>query len=222
MNYYNENDPHAAAWLKELIAQNLIAPGEVDERSIEDVKPNELRPFRQCHFFAGIGGWSLALRLAGWPGDRPVWTGSCPCQFRSSAARGRNNAPDLWPHLRRLIAANRPRVVFGEQVAAAGDWFDGVCDDLEAVGYEVGAAILPAISVGKDHARARVYFVCHANGDGESVLPVHAETPRLPGARGQSSKEPRAHGVSTRVAVMRGAGNAIVPQVAAEVIRAVM
>src|SRR6185503_7889007 len=55
MNYYNENDPKTAAWLRELIKANLIAPGEVDERSITDVRPDDLRGFRQCHFFAGIG-----------------------------------------------------------------------------------------------------------------------------------------------------------------------
>jgi DNA (cytosine-5)-methyltransferase 1 len=65
--YYNEHDPFAAAWLRELIADGLIAPGEVDERSIEDVRPDELAGFVQCHFFAGIGVWSLALRQAGVP-----------------------------------------------------------------------------------------------------------------------------------------------------------
>lgn len=77
--YYNENDPFAAAWLTELIKAGCIAPGEVDTRSIEDVCPSDLRGFAQCHFFAGIGVWSYALRLSGWPDDRPVWTGSCPC-----------------------------------------------------------------------------------------------------------------------------------------------
>lgn len=63
--YYNENDPKTAAWLRELIKAGLIADGEVDTRSIVDVRPDDLRGFVQCHFFAGIGGWSYALRLAG-------------------------------------------------------------------------------------------------------------------------------------------------------------
>ena len=60
--YYNEFDPFAAAWLRNLIAQGLIAPGDVDERSIKDVSPDDLRGYTQCHFFAGIGGWSYAAR----------------------------------------------------------------------------------------------------------------------------------------------------------------
>ena len=97
--YYNENDPFAAAWLRELIKAKLIADGEVDERSIELVRPDDLRGFVQCHFFAGIGGWSYALRLAGWPDNREVWTGSCPCQPWSVAGKGdgENDARHLWP-----------------------------------------------------------------------------------------------------------------------------
>jgi len=92
MNYYNEIDPKAAAWLRELIKNNHIADGIVDERSIEDVTPNDLSGFSQCHFFAGIGGWRYALRLAGWPDDKPVWTGSCPCQPFSTAGKGKGAA----------------------------------------------------------------------------------------------------------------------------------
>jgi len=79
MNYYNEFDPGAAAWLRQLVSEGLIPAGIVDERSIEDVHPSDLSGFTQCHFFAGIGGWSRALQLAGWPESKPVWTGSCPC-----------------------------------------------------------------------------------------------------------------------------------------------
>lgn len=86
--YYNENDPYAAQWLRNLITAGHIAKGDVDERSIVDVRADDLRGYTQCHFFAGIGGWSLALRLAGWPDDRPVWTGSCPCQPFSAAGKG--------------------------------------------------------------------------------------------------------------------------------------
>lgn len=65
--WYNEHDPYAAQWLRNLIAARLIAPGDVDERDIRDVTPQELARYDQCHFFAGIGTWSYALRPAGWP-----------------------------------------------------------------------------------------------------------------------------------------------------------
>jgi DNA (cytosine-5)-methyltransferase 1 len=219
-SYYNEFDPFAAAWLRELIKAGEIANGEVDERSIEDVRAADLAGFQQCHFFAGIGGWSLALRLAGWPEDRPVWTGSCPCQRFSSATRGRTVAADMWPEFRRLIGDALPRVVFGEQVAHARGWFDGVCDDVEALGYTVGAAILPAASVGQDHARSRIYFACHANGHSEPVVPVNAEVARLPRHRSNPGVVVPANGLSRDMVALSGFGNAIVPQVAAEVIRA--
>ena len=85
MTYYNEFDPFAAQWLRNLIKAGLIPAGDVDERSITEVKPADLRGYAQCHFFAGIGGWSLALELAGVPESTRLFTGSCPCQPFSSA-----------------------------------------------------------------------------------------------------------------------------------------
>lgn len=166
MNYYNEFDPQAAQWLRNLIAAGLIPPGDVDERSIEDVTPNELRKYTQCHFFAGIGGWPLALALAGWPSDRPVWTGSCPCQPFSAAGRGDGFADQrhLWPAWFHLVRECRPGVIFGEQVASAigHGWLDLVSADLESQGYACGAAVLGAHSVGAPHQRQRLYFVADA------------------------------------------------------------
>ena len=166
--YYNEHDPFAGAWLRELITAGLIADGEVDTRSIVDVQPSDLAGFVQCHFFAGIGGWSYALRLAGWPDDRPVWTGSCPCQPFSAAGSnaGGNDPRHLWPAWYRLIRECRPPVVFGEQVEAAvgHGWLDLVCDDLEREGYACGAVGLPAASVGAPHIRQRLWFVAESNG----------------------------------------------------------
>lgn len=161
--YYNEHDRFAAAWLRELIKDGLIADGEVDERSIEDVLPNEIAGFTQCHFFAGIGGWSLALRLAGWKDERKVWTGSCPCQPFSTAGKGTGFSDErhLWPAFHHLISQCNPPVVFGEQVASAitHGWFDDVSQGLEAQGYAVGAAVLPACAAGRGHPRDRLWFV---------------------------------------------------------------
>jgi len=159
--YYNENDPKAATWLRELIRNGYIANGDVDERSIEDILPNDLAGYTQCHFFAGIGGWSYALRLAGWPDDRAVWTGSCPCQSFSTAGKGGGFADErhLWPAFLHLIRECRPERIFGEQVANALPWIDLISGDLEAEEYAVGAAIVGAHSVGAPHIRQRLYWV---------------------------------------------------------------
>ena len=170
MNYYNEFDPKAAAWLRELIKGGHIANGVVDERSITDVQPDELREYTQCHFFAGIGGWSYALRLAGWPDDRAVWTGSCPCQPFSCAGKqlGTADKRHLWPDFRRLIAQCRPANVFGEQVASAAgrEWLAGVRDDLEAMAYAVGASDLCAAGAGAPHIRQRLFWVANSYSAG--------------------------------------------------------
>lgn len=167
--YYNENDPKAAAWLRELIKVRLIQDGEVDERSIDEVSATELMGYRQCHFFAGIGGWAYALRLAGWPDDRPVWTGSCPCQPFSVAGRGRgyDDERHLWPIWSRLIAECEPSVVFGEQVAskAGRSWLAAVRAEMEAMGYGLGGADLCAAGVGAPHIRQRLWFVAERLGD---------------------------------------------------------
>lgn len=161
--YYNEIDPYAAQWLRNLIAAGHIAPGDVDERSIEDVHPDDLRNYTQCHFFAGIGVWSYALRLAGWPDDRPVWTGSCPCQPFSEAGKGAgfDDERHLWPAWHWLIQERRPAVILGEQVASknAEPWLDLVSSDLEALGFAVGAVAFPSAGIGAPHIRDRLYWV---------------------------------------------------------------
>lgn len=172
--YYNEIDAYAAQWLRNLIGKGLIAKGDVDERSICDVAPEDLHGYTQAHFFAGIGGWSHALRLAGWPDDRPVWTGSCPCQPFSVAGKGlgADDPRHLWPHFHRLIAACKPPVVFGEQVSGAAGygWLDGVRSDLAGEDYACEAFDIPACAVDAPHIRSRLYWVAsdmeHSKGNG--------------------------------------------------------
>ena len=178
---YNEIDPFAAQWLRNLIAAGHIAPGEVDERSIEDVTPDDLRGFTQCHFFAGIGVWSHSLRLAGWPDDHPVWTGSCPCQPFSAAGKGDGFADErhLWPHFFHLISERRPQHVFGEQVASgnANAWFDLVQADLEGLGYAFGLVPFTSAGIGAPHIRERAYWVANA----DSVISDRRGNVRAPG-----------------------------------------
>ena len=189
--YYNENDPFAANWLRALIAAGEIPAGDVDERSIEDVSPIELTAYAQHHFFAGIGGWPYALKLAGWPDDRPVATGSCPCQPYSQAGKRKGAADErhLWPfmlwHIRQLC----PPVIFGEQVASKSSlsWWDLVAHDLESADYATAAFDLPSASVGAPHRRQRLFWVAHTHSkrQQEQRLTVSDEA-QLPGAE-QSS-----------------------------------
>ena len=169
--YYNEIDPYAARWLRNLIKAGHIAVGDVDERSIVDVRADDLKGYDQCHFFAGIGGWSLGLRLAGWPDDRAVWSGSCPCQPLSSAGQRKGHADrrHLWPAFYRLIAQCSPAIIFGEQVASSDgrEWLAGIRADLEILGHACGAADLCSASLGAPHNRPRLYWVAHPNGRGE-------------------------------------------------------
>ena len=196
MNYYNEFDPKAAAWLQQLIDDKQIPNGHVDSRSITEVQPSDLEGFSQCHFFAGIGGWSLALRLAGWPEDRPVWTASLPCQPFSTAGRQRGTEDErhLAPVYLELVRQCKPPVQFGEQVSsklARYEWLPGIRLELEALGYSFGAADLCApcageigegrivrgdqeswerIIIGHPHVRQRLYWVADADSERRSRI----------------------------------------------------
>jgi len=167
--YYNEIESFAAQWLRNLIAAGHIAPGDVDERSIEDVRPSDVAGYAQCHWFAGIGIWSAALRGAGWPDARPIWTGSCPCQPFSQGGKGGGFADErhLWPAWFWLIEQCRPRAIAGEQVASSGGvaWLDLVSTDLEGAGYTIGPTDTCAAGFGAPQIRQRLYWVADAAGE---------------------------------------------------------
>ncbi|MFG1302684.1 DNA cytosine methyltransferase [Xanthobacter autotrophicus] len=169
--YYNDTNKAACAVLLEQIAGGVIPFGDVDDRSIKDIQPDDLRGYTQCHFFAGGGLWAVAARLAGWPDERPLWTGSCPCQPFSVAGKGagKDDPRHLWPHFHRLIRASRPPVVMGEQVAgkAGYDWFDGVRADLAGENYASRGVDIPTLAVDAPHERNRLYWV--AVGDANSA-----------------------------------------------------
>jgi DNA (cytosine-5)-methyltransferase 1 len=214
---YNEIEPYAANWLVNLIAAGEIADGRVERRSIADLTPDDVSGSGQRHFFAGIGVWSYALRLVGVADDADVWTGSCPCQPFSAAGAGRgaDDERHLWPAWYRLIRECRPPIVFGEQVASRAGlhWLAAVSADLAGLGYAVGAADLPAASVGAPHIRQRLFWVAYADpsglrqlgsglptdgypqprsdadGRGEESGLVHANEPQSREARGSSPKD---------------------------------
>lgn len=235
--YYNEIDPLKAEVLREAIKANAIAPGDVDERSITDVEPNELVGYTQCHFFAGGGFWSLAARLAGWPDSRTLWTGSCPCQPHSGAAAERKlgflDPRDLWPTWFTLIKERRPECVFGEQVDDSSSWIDRMHADLESEDFAVGAVDFPACAVDAPHIRMRTYFVadtyeagfgeqCRAFTMASQLISVERSSRRTrfgnhatPGELGklrrhESGTPLMANGYPNRVGILRIAGDGIV------------
>jgi len=260
--YYNEWEPYCAQWLRNLIDAGHLPPGDVDERSITDVEPEELKGYSQHHFFAGIGGWALAARLAGISESERIVTGSPPCQPFSTAGKrgGYSDERHLAPQWLRLVAAIRPDWVFGEQVAAAirkDDWLDDLLDALEGEGYATGAIVLPACSVGAPHIRQRLWVVARLADSNDKGLqgsrePFYKhETTKWcveercdfqgsvdtdvwrqafiakQGADGRFRPMPQencsgADGLPHRVGAIRAYGNAVVPQVAAEVMKEVM
>jgi site-specific DNA-cytosine methylase len=168
--FYNEHDPYAAQYLRNLIEADVIAPGVVDSRDIQEIEPWELIGYTQVHMFAGIGIWSGALRAAGWPDDEPIWTGSCPCQPFSNAGQKKGFSDDrhLWPFWRNLIAQCRPASHLLASKLRAKDgriWLDIVSTDVEALGFAFGAADLCAAGFGGAHIRQRNYFVGLADDD---------------------------------------------------------
>jgi DNA (cytosine-5)-methyltransferase 1 len=219
--YYNEWDKKAAEWLRQLIKLGAIAPGEVDDRSITDIKPDDLRGFAQIHLFAGIGGWSLALRQAGWDDDRPVWTGSAPCQPFSSSGKqlGFADKRHLWGEMFRLVRELRPEYVFGEQVASkiALAWWDAVANDLESAGYAAAAVDLSGGSAGAPHVRSRLYWLGHklghAPGDrqqwGRETGTLQEGWESEPGSRGQLPEGSQRSSIAGSVADTDGSVPAI-------------
>jgi DNA (cytosine-5)-methyltransferase 1 len=248
---YNEIDPFCARWLRELVDAGHLAAGKIEQTGIEHLQPRHVEHATQAHFFAGVGVWPHALRLAGWPDDRPVWTGSCPCQpFSSAGARGgASDARHLWPAWFSLIRECRPPIIFGEQVASKSGrhWLDAVSADLEALGYAFGAADLCAAGVGAPHIRQRMFWVAISEQDGRERIAAtrvhdHREFGDDPHGRGYDDgrgwewsecsdgrSRPHEPGLVPLVAStpevlgrLRGYGNAIVAPLAAEFIRAVM
>lgn len=196
--YYNDNDEFICDWLEELIKDGLIGAGVVDRRPIQEIEANDLKEFTRCHFFAGVGGWELALNLAGW-GDGPVWSGSCPCQPFSVPGKRKGFADKrhLWPDWFRLINECRPPTIFGEQVASplGRAWLNTVRSNLETLGYAVGAADLCAASVGAPHIRQRLWFVADDfksrleghSGDGDKSNESGWDGKKASGSVGESS-----------------------------------
>lgn len=212
MIYINEIDPYCAQWLQNLMDADILPRGHIDTRSIEDVTPDDLAGYTQHHFFAGLGGWIYALDLAGWPRDRPVWTGSCPCQPFSSAGKSSGFADErhLWPAWHHLIAQQKPSTIFGEQVASkvADDWIDLVHADMEGMGYAFGCIPFPSAGVGAPHIRDRLFWVGHTDEPGPQGHAGHGGAARWQGSSGSAATASVSGGVADASSVRCGCGDA--------------
>jgi DNA (cytosine-5)-methyltransferase 1 len=195
---YNEHEQFCSTWLRKLIVRGQLTPGLVDQRDVRLLSPRDLVQYDRVHFFAGIGGWDLALQIAGWPDTAPaIWTGSCPCQPFSIAGKrkGTDDKRHLWPDWFELIRQCKPSIIFGEQVASPDglEWLSTVASDLEAQDYSFGAADLCAASVGAPHIRQRLYFMAVSNMRRCEIQRIHLQ------ARGPlpEEKNPGSHGTTS-------------------------
>lgn len=241
MILYTDHSPESCNWLRSLVENKALPPGEILETDINEITPNQLSKFSQCHFFCGIGGWPLACEMAGIPQNFHIWTASLPCQPFSNAGHQKGFKDDrhLWPVFFKLVKQCSPPIIIGEQVlsAPALEWWDKVASDLEGISYSVGAIALPAAAVGAYHRRDRLYWgaVAHAHlanptsqrDQWSGGFSRTKEDPRFgiwdnpawvgsypiePGICPVVNGVPRSLG---RPAKLRGYGNAIVPQLGA-------
>ena len=169
-----------------------------------------------------------------------IITGGFPCQPYSQAGKqeGKEDDRDLWPEYRRIISRHRPGWVVGENVVGIIDMeLDNIINDLEDFNYAVDVFIIPACAVNSIHRRDRVWIVANADSKGLQGI----KNSRVPG---ESWPDPSKYiarlleeevklavptgkaggvhdGISGRVDRLRGLGNAIVPQVAEVIFRAI-
>ena len=154
--------------------------------------------------------------------------GGFPCQPFSSAARGRNNATDLWPQMARVIGECRPRWVIAENVPGLGiDGIDRVAADLESLAYAVRVFDLDSAPFGRQRERRRIFFVADANRNREPRLSINApmasvcEISRC-GETDDAGTVGMDDGLPGRVDRLRALGNAVVPQIPEMIGRAIM
>ncbi len=157
-----------------------------------------------------------------------IITGGYPCQPFSLAGKrkGQEDERHLWPEMFRIIKQSRPRYVVAENVVGhISMGLDKVCNDLEGEGFGVWSFVIPACAVDAPHKRDRVWIVAYSNKEQERPV-------RFCGA--QESKgnawpglvlpggERVANGIPNWVDRCGAAGNAIVPQVAFEILKAIV
>jgi DNA-cytosine methyltransferase len=102
-------------------------------------------------------------------GTVDIISGGFPCQPYSAAGKrlGKEDDRHLWPEMLRVIREVKPQWVVGENVRGLLNWnggmvFHEVCSDLENIGYEVQAFIIPASGINAPHQRERLWIVANS------------------------------------------------------------
>lgn len=137
-------------------------------------------------------------------GSIDIITGGFPCQPYSFAGsrKGKEDNRHLWPEMLRAIREVKPKWVVGENVPGIVDWakglvFEEIQSDLEAEGYKTLPLLLPAISVGADHIRERIWFVAYSGSmgwnnaygnNGPGSIPINDTKRRGPESQGWDKK----------------------------------
>lgn len=182
-------------------------------------------------------------------GNIDIISGGFPCQPYSSAGKrlGKEDDRHLWPEMLRAIREVQPSWVVGENVRGLTNWnggmvFDEVQSDLEAEGYEVTPFLLPACAVNAPHRRDRIWFVAYSknirqeyaleNGELERGRlrklykrnvwhSFPSQSPICGGDDGISKELDNITFPKWRNESIKAYGNAIVPQVAYQIFKAI-
>lgn len=181
-----------------------------------------------------------------WRGSIDLISGGDPCQPSSRAGKRKGKKDDryLWPEYRRCVDEVRPKVIVNENVV--GTIENGILDekirDLETLGYSWWPPlIIPASAFGAPHKRERVWLIAHSDSYGVEGCGLTEDTQFnrqgwpggaealfnqkefTPGYSSESESELiRADdGAPNWMDRVKAVGNAIVPQVAFQLFKAI-
>lgn len=194
-----------------LLGWNCVCAVELNEYArrilVERQNDGTLPPFPVWDDVRTFGGNE-------WRGCVDVVSGGFPCQAFSTAARGRNNADNLWPEMRRIVANVAPRYVLAENVSKKA--IEAAAQDLSEMGYETLMLAISAQDLGADHTRPRYWLGAYADDESELCSGVHAEVAMLPELRPRvwetyPDESRMADGMANRMERYRATGNGQIP-----------